>query len=628
MNKPKDELVYIGEETLGIRLYEMGLRNKDLVEALAIAYQESKFAINDKYYNDKSKDDSYGVFMVNFYGDLEDERVRRLGLEKEELLDFENNLRGFAMLFKSRGYTFKDWSTHPSSENFDPAKRREWNNAVRIAKETINGLAADGLIGSEGDEDWRIADDDHELFSYVINPEIARVQKILNDRYGHDFDLDGDTGSGPQLDIWADAVRDLQEDIGVTVDGDWGPNSQAAFNQAFPDLGQTGEIKNRLGTQAIVYDDQGNIVSGGPEVMVGETVGFEGPPTDAPFVVEEEGIEVQDPNISGQAGNPAQDLEEVIEAVTPNIDIIMFEYLRGNPSVLVEHPLTGEMVDLVGLIQENPLGLESGSEKKKQWMKGLYYQTDHYQDSEEGRADREYQWTSEGEGDEWSTRRKSLVAIQVEQIEQLLGQANINLGEAESLELAKTVWLMGLNPNELLDFMTTATTIGGEQIMGFGEGAPAGGTVSAFRTSIKDIYRRYLMDPDEEVLARRSQQLFSGETTIDLVEDEMIEQAALLFPAWATRIEAGKSPLEIVGAYNGIFNSVLGYSPQWDGRNRDMAVTLGGLMVEGEEPGTAMSGGDFARWLRTTEEYDQSPRGINDAYQLVTGLGRAMGAVA
>jgi len=628
MNKPKDELVYIGEETLGIRLYEMGLRNKDLVEALAIAYQESKFAINDKYYNDKSKDDSYGVFMVNFYGDLEDERVRRLGLEKEELLDFENNLRGFAMLFKSRGYTFKDWSTHPSSENFDPAKRREWNNAVRIAKETINGLAADGLIGSEGDEDWRIADDDHELFSYVINPEIARVQKILNDRYGHDFDLDGDTGSGPQLDIWADAVRDLQEDIGVTVDGDWGPNSQAAFNQAFPDLGQTGEIKNRLGTQAIVYDDQGNIVSGGPEVMVGETVGFEGPPTDAPFVVEEEGIEVQDPNISGQAGNPAQDLEEVIEAVTPNIDIIMFEYLRGNPSVLVEHPLTGEMVDLVGLIQENPLGLESGSEKKKQWMKGLYYQTDHYQDSEEGRADREYQWTSEGEGDEWSTRRKSLVAIQVEQIEQLLGQANINLGEAEILELAKTVWLMGLNPNELLDFMTTATTIGGEQIMGFGEGAPAGGTVSAFRTSIKDIYRRYLMDPDEEVLARRSQQLFSGETTIDLVEDEMIEQAALLFPAWATRIEAGKSPLEIVGAYNGIFNSVLGYSPQWDGRNRDMAVTLGGLMVEGEEPGTAMSGGDFARWLRTTEEYDQSPRGINDAYQLVTGLGRAMGAVA
>ena len=388
------------------------------------------------------------------------------------------------------------------------------------------------------------------------------------------------------------------------------------------------KLKNRLGTQAIVYDDQGNIVSGGPEVMVGETVGFEGPPTDAPFVVEEEGIEVQDPNISGQAGNPAQDLGEVIEAVTPNIDIIMFEYLRGNPSVLVEHPLTGEMVDLVGLIQENPLGLESGSEKKKQWIKGLYYQTDHYQDSEEGRADREYQWTSEGEGDEWSTRRKSLVAIQVEQIEQLLGQANINLGEAEILELAKTVWLMGLNSNELLDFMTTATTIGGEQIMGFGEGAPAGGTVSAFRTSIKDIYRRYLMDPDEEVLARRSQQLFSGETTIDLVEDEMIEQAALLFPAWATRIEAGKSPLEIVGAYNGIFNSVLGYSPQWDGRNRDMAVTLGGLMVEGEEPGTAMSGGDFARWLRTTEEYDESPRGINDAYQLVTGLGRAMGAVA
>tara|TARA_B100000470_G_scaffold900_1_gene605 strand:- start:97 stop:1965 length:1869 start_codon:yes stop_codon:yes gene_type:complete len=619
----------ISEERLGIRLYKMGLRNKDLVDALAVAEMESGFKEEAYNYDEDSEDDSYGIFQINFYEGLGPERERRLGLDREELKDFENNLRGFAMLFKSRGYTFKDWSTHPSSKYFDPNKRREWNDAVRKAKKTLNSLAADGLIGSEGDEDWRIADDDHELFSYVINPEIARVQKILNDRYGHDFDLDGDTGSGPQLDIWADAVRDLQEDIGVTVDGDWGSNSQAAFNQAFPDLVQTGEIKNRLGTQAIVYDDQGNIVSGGPEVMVGETASFEELPTGAPPVIEEEEIVIQDPNRSGQFANPEQDLEESIESKTSKLDILMWEYLRGNPSVLVEHPITGEMVDLVELIEENPLGLEDGTPEMEQWIKSIYYQTDHYQDSEVGRADREYKWNSGGDTeDEWSTRRLDLISIQVEQLEQILGQANINLDDSQIWELAKQSYLQGLNLAEIKDFLVTATTDAGSPLFNFGEGAPAGGTVSAFRTSIKDIYRRYLMEPDEEVLARRSQQLFSGETTIDLVEDEMIEQAALLFPAWATRIEAGKSPLEIVGAYNGIFNSVLGYSPQWDGRNRDMAVTLGGLMVEGEEPGTAMSGGDFARWLRTTEEYDQSPRGINDAYQLVTGLGRAMGAVA
>ena len=134
------------------------------------------------------------------------------------------------------------------------------------------------------------------------------------------------------------------------------------------------------------------------------------------------------------------------------------------------------------------------------------------------------------------------------------------------------------------------------------------------------------MDPDEELLKRRSQGLFTGETTLDLVEDEMVEQASLLFPTWAPLIEGGKTPLQIVGAYNGIFSSVMGYSPQWDGRHKDMAVQLGGLQLEDGDT-TQMSGGDFARWLRTTEEYDQSP-GINNAYELVTGLGQLMGAVA
>jgi len=109
----------------------------------------------------------------------------------------------------------------------------------------------------------------------------------------------------------------------------------------------------------------------------------------------------------------------------------------------------------------------------------------------------------------------------------------------------------------------------------------------------------------------------------------MIEQAALLFPAWKDRIEAGKTPLSIVGAYNGIFSSVMGYSPQWDGRDRDLAVRVGGIQME-VDSGTyqEISGGEFARLLRQTDQYDQSPRGINNAYELVTGLGRLMGEVA
>ena len=605
----------VSREDLAEALESRGWDANDIYTFVAIAKLESDFSLDTLIWN--SRDHSVGMYQLNLrkqdggakrafdFGIVDTERVPTKsevrafleGLDEEELLEFNLDVAEYA--YKEAGDNFRLWSVHPDNKFFEEdsseeytaeVKKEKWLKGRAVARDALEAV---GIESSFANRDKKfIENNTPENLQFKGGSEIEfRLEEMMSEANTREE---------------AAVIRKM-----ILNERNRGPWTSGKF---------AGDPLDITRPDREVYLDSTGSGKGTPI----ELTSASSPNDPRP----QEEIEVQDPNISGQAGNPAQDLEEVIEAVTPNIDIIMFEYLRGNPSVLVEHPLTGEMVDLVGLIQENPLGLESGSEKKKQWMKGLYYQTDHYQDSEEGRADREYQWTSEGEGDEWSTRRKSLVAIQVEQIEQLLGQANINLGEAEILELAKTVWLMGLNSNELLDFMTTATTIGGEQIMGFGEGAPAGGTVSAFRTSIKDIYRRYLMDPDEEVLARRSQQLFSGETTIDLVEDEMIEQAALLFPAWATRIEAGKSPLEIVGAYNGIFNSVLGYSPQWDGRNRDMAVTLGGLMVEGEEPGTAMSGGDFARWLRTTDEYDESPRGINDAYQLVTGLGRAMGAVA
>ena len=632
-------------------LYSLGFRGEIIPHLMALAEEETHWRwpgrtdLTEKQLEEShkssrevlGKEKSYGLWQINVTLNDPDgldlsyrygaPTANQGGLDygspdaakKALLTDVDENLRALALVVSERMRRgqdiYKEWVI--SEKKLDNKKsdwRKKWSDL------------ADKYLPA----DWDV-ENDLQLF--------RRKQFVKPDNIGYN----------------PAGIAEIQAVVGVTVDGFDGPKTQEAiektedmtgeditetlndYKRMYPDFvtdpWQTGQFNLGPETvediQPVIYDDQGNIVSGGPEVMVGETASFEELPTGAPPVIEEEEIVIQDPNRSGQFANPEQDLEESIESKTSKLDILMWEYLRGNPSVLVEHPITGEMVDLVELIEENPLGLEDGTPEMEQWIKSIYYQTDHYQDSEVGRADREYKWNSGGDTeDEWSTRRLDLISIQVEQLEQILGQANINLDDSQIWELAKQSYLQGLNLAEIKDFLVTATTDAGSPLFNFGEGAPAGGTVSAFRTSIKDIYRRYLMEPDEEVLARRSQQLFSGETTIDLVEDEMIEQAALLFPAWATRIEAGKSPLEIVGAYNGIFNSVLGYSPQWDGRNRDMAVTLGGLMVEGEEPGTAMSGGDFARWLRTTEEYDQSPRGINDAYQLVTGLGRAMGAVA
>jgi hypothetical protein len=41
-----------------------------------------------------------------------------------------------------------------------------------------------------------------------------------------------------------------------------------------------------------------------------------------------------------------------------------------------------------------------------------------------------------------------------------------------------------------------------------------------------------------------------------------------------------------------------------------------------------MSGANFARYLRGTEEYDMTPNAINAAYNLVGDIGRTMGVMA
>ncbi len=577
----------------------------EIYNFVAIANLESGFTLDALRWT--NLDHSVGMYQLNLrakddgakrafrFGIVDSERVptkREVesflsGLNRQELLEFNLDVAEF--VYRGGGNNYRLWSVHPDNKFFkkDSAnnytaqiKKEQWEKGRAAAREALNQAG-------------------------VESPLAMKDQSYIDGNIPEDLETES---GGSQIEFRLEEMMDEAET----------PEEAAVIrkmilNERNRDPNQIGKFGEQQGIDVTRPDRE---VSLGPDdyqllsdvTMVGEE------PTEAP-------------NDPSQFSNPTPD-DFVPPGLKPDMNIILYEFLRSNPKAQVEHPLTGEMVDLVGLIEENPFGYEDNTPEMQAFITQLYYQTDHYQDSEVGRADREYKWSSGGENeDEWSTRRLDLISNQVEQLEQILGQANINLDDNQIWELAKQSYLQGLNLAEMKDFLTTATTDTGSPLFDFGTGAPAGGTISDFRSSIKDLYRQYLMDPDEELLKRRSQQLFTGETTVDLVEDEMIEQAALLFPAWRDRIEAGKTPLSIVAGYNGIFSSVMGYSPQWDGRHKDMAVDLGGLMVEGQEQ-MEMSGGDFARWLRQTDEYDQSPRGINNAYSLVTGLGRLMGEVA
>ncbi len=600
----------VSSEELAEALEDRGWSPDDIYNLVAIANLESDFKLDTLVWN--SLDHSAGMFQLNLrkedggakrafeLGIVDTERVPTKaevraflkGLDKEELLEF--NLDVAEYVYEEAGNNFRLWSVHPDNKFFEKDSSDEYTAEVKKEK-WLEGRAVAREALAEAGIESPLANLDQ---SYIDQ----NIPENLQGKLGSEIEF--------RLEEMMDEAETREEAAIIR---------KMILNERNRDPNQIGKFGENQGLDVTRPDRVVNLSDLGIELASAQTPNDPRP---------EEEIIIDDPNQSGQFANPEQDLEESIESKKSKLDILMWEYLRGNPSVLVEHPLTGEMVDLVALIEENPLGYEDNTPEMEQWIKSLYYQTDHYQDSEVGRADREYQWNSGGDSEEeWSTRRLDLISIQIEQLEQILGQANINLDDTQIWELAKQSYLQGLNLAEIKDFLVTATTDTGSPLFDFGAGAPAGGTISDFRSSINNLYRQYLMDPDEELLERRSRQLFTGETTLDLVEDEMIEQAALLFPAWKDRIEAGKSPLSIVSSYNGIFSSVMGYNPSWDGRHKDMAVQLGGLTVEGQDQ-KEMSGGDFARWLRQTDEYDQSPRGINNAYELVTGLGRLMGEVA
>ena len=573
----------------------------EIYNFVAIANLESGFTLDALRWT--NLDHSVGMYQLNLrakddgakrafrFGIVDTERVptkREVEsflsrLNRQELLEFNLDVAEF--VYRGGGNNYRLWSVHPDNKFFNKdsannytakIKKEQWEKGRAVAREALNQAG----IGS---------------------PSAMKDQSYIDRNIPEDLERES---GGSQIEFRLEEMMDEAET----------PEEAAVIRKMI--LNERNRDPNQIGKFG---EQQGmDVTRPDREVYLG--------PDDLQLLSNVTTVADQ-PNDPSQFSTSTLD-SFVAPGLKPDMNIILYEFLRGNPKAQVEHPITGEMVDLVGLIEENPFGYVDGTPEMQTFITQLYYQTDHYQDSEIGRADREYQWDTGGDDEEqWSTRRLDLISRQVQQLEALLGQANINLDDNELWSLAKQAWMRGLNISEIKDWMVTAEKEDGTPIFDFGADAPAGGTISDYRREIKNLYRQFLMDPDEELLKRRSQGLFTGETTLDLVEDEMVEQASLLFPTWAPLIEGGKTPLQIVGAYNGIFSSVMGYSPQWDGRHKDMAVQLGGLQLEDGDT-TQMSGGDFARWLRTTEEYDQSPRGINNAYELVTGLGQLMGAVA
>ena len=269
--------------------------------------------------------------------------------------------------------------------------------------------------------------------------------------------------------------------------------------------------------------------------------------------------------------------------------------------------------------------LEPGTPQYDEWVFNLLAQTEYYQNSWEGRAQRDADWYKEGQHETFSERRKSLIETELDLIQGLIKEAQLDWTDDQIMQAAKFAWLGGWDENDIREFLISGEM--GDQMFGgplldFGGRATPGTLQNIGRQEIKETYNDYFVDPTEKDLANWAQQIFlsddGGATELEQLQDMLREQAADLYPGHAERILAGRTPLSILNSYDTVFTSVMGYKPQWQGEHMEMGVDV----LSRKDTATG-----FAKYLRGTQEYDRTPNAINKGFSVITDLNRLMTGV-
>ena len=256
------------------------------------------------------------------------------------------------------------------------------------------------------------------------------------------------------------------------------------------------------------------------------------------------------------------------------------------------------------------------------WVESLLAQTDYVKNRAEGRMGREEEWYKESDDDEWSIRRRSLVDDKLDIIKELVQNAGLGWSETEMLEAAKLAWFEGWLIDDIKEFLVAGDP---EYRAGptFGAGQDPGTVQRSIREKITSTYEDYYIPADqipEDTIVDWAERIYLGDETeqLGLLKQLLGDQAANLYPGAAERIQAGQSPLDILGSYSTIFASIMGYMPQWRTDHRDLGVQV----LSGE-----LGPKEFGFTIRNSEEADHNPKIVNERFKDIRRLGQLMGAV-
>ena len=581
-----------------------GITKEEAIELIAIADLESEFRaerenhdFNEEHFRETGEtlgvrdpenavDRSYGLWQVNFlpaYGKeraieineafgediLEWEEITVDGekytlVTRESLLEFFDESLDINELLRrnlialdsvwSPGDNYKHWSSHSDYKHYNVMP----NLAERVARHERAMQEAAAAM-------WE------------PSPEyLALENKLFNTKWEH-----------PQRSADEAEQRRIKDEMGEIFkqDSEWPPLKKSAPPPEIDSTYENPEVRQAHRP----YDSEGQ----DREVDL------------APL-----GIQL------ASASTPIEETMAEEETSDTKINTALYKWLQGRVDLEIDGVHIWDIIN-------GPEGDKFVSQAEfDAWVESLLAQTDYVKNRAEGRMGREEEWYKESDDDEWSIRRRSLVDDKLDIIKELVQNAGLGWSEIEMLEAAKLAWFEGWLIDDIKEFLVAGDP---EYRAGptFGAGQDPGTVQRSIREKITSTYEDYYIPADqipEDTIVDWAERIYLGDEKeqLGLLKQLLGDQAANLYPGAAERIQAGQSPLDILGSYSTIFASIMGYMPQWKTDHRDLGVQV----LSGE-----LGPKEFGFTIRNSEEADHNPKIVNERFKDIRRLGQLMGAV-
>ena len=283
-------------------------------------------------------------------------------------------------------------------------------------------------------------------------------------------------------------------------------------------------------------------------------------------------------------------------------------------------PGSGNMVQIdnvMAYINEN--GLTNQNE-----IKGLFLQTQWYNNTEPERRKWQSQWYGEGGKGfqtfaESNANPRALLDDKMASIRREAERLGLNLDEEDLWKLAYEAQSMGFDTYEIREQFTSTY----EDALF----ASDKGRFEATRNDIRDEAAQYMDTWTDADLDDAAKRVYLGQTTIEEIEAGIRTEAKAANPALASLIDQGYTPKMYFASYKKEAEDLLERNVDFLGGDRGLYNQLIGTDWSSDGMARPMTRAEFGRTLRGTPEWQYTDNARDSAYDAASQIARMFGGI-